>query len=168
MMTTRSYDLPSAGADAAAGAHDLRLVSGGADAMTESAERSADAALRRALAEDLDGSFELLVRRFQDRLFGFALRVTGSREDAEEVAQDAFVRAYRALQTYPAERILAMALKAWLYQVTLNVARNRLRRKRHPTVSLDGDGRGDGRAAPEPADDPSGRPDARFEIKRAR
>ncbi|MGH9369621.1 MAG: RNA polymerase sigma factor [Thermoanaerobaculia bacterium] len=137
--------------------------------MTESVETSEAAALASALAEDLDGSFEILVRRFQDRLFTFALRLTGSREDAEEIAQDVFVRAYRAMKTYPAERLRAMALKAWLYQVTLNVARNRLRRKRHPTVSLDGgDGRDTSRAAREAQDDPGNRPDARFEVKRER
>jgi RNA polymerase sigma-70 factor (ECF subfamily) len=136
--------------------------------MNDGAESSADAGLRAELAKDLDGSFELLVRRFQDRLFTFALRVTGSREDAEEVAQDAFVRAYRALKTYSAERIAAMALKAWLYQVTLNVARNRLRRKRHPTVPLEGDGRREAPRSHDPADDPRERPDARLESKRSR
>jgi RNA polymerase sigma-70 factor (ECF subfamily) len=129
---------------------------------------SADTALAAALAEDLDGSFERLVRDFQDRLFTFALRLTGRREDAEEVAQDAFVRAYRALKTYPAERVRAMALKAWLYQVTLNVARNRLRRKTHPTVSLDDGARGASSAARHVQDDPGSRPDARFEVKRQR
>jgi RNA polymerase sigma-70 factor, ECF subfamily len=133
----------------------------------DSAVISADAALAAALAEDLDGSFERLVRHFQDRLFTFALRLTGSREDAEEVAQDAFVRAYRALKSYPAERVRVMALKAWLYQVTLNVVRNRLRRKRRPTVSLD-ETNGNGRAAREAHDDPASRPDARFEVKRQR
>ncbi len=107
------------------------------------------------------------MRHFQDRLFTFALRLTGRREDAEEVAQDAFVRAYRALKTYPAERVRAMALKAWLYQVTLNVARNRLRRKRHPTVSIDDEG-AHGGVARSLSDDPETRPDARFEMKRER
>jgi RNA polymerase sigma-70 factor (ECF subfamily) len=147
---------------------ELRLVICGPANTMDSAAASADAALAAALAEDLDGSFERAVRHFQDRLFTFALRLTGSREDAEEVAQDAFVRAYRALQRYPAERVRAMALKAWLYQITLNVARNRLRRKRRPTVSLDdGDGRG-AHVAREAHDDPGNRPDARFEVKRQR
>ena len=66
-----------------------------------------DEGLRKRLAEDVDGAFEDVVRSYQDRLFSFALRVTGNREDAEEVAQDAFVRAYRALCGYPAERIRA-------------------------------------------------------------
>src|SRR5512135_876963 len=85
---------------------ELRLVISGAQQRAmQNAEASADAALAAALAEDLDGNFESMVRRFQDRLFTFALRLTASREDAEEVAQDAFVRAYRALKTYPAERV---------------------------------------------------------------
>ena len=91
-----------------------------------------------ALAEDLDGQFELLVRTYQDRLYSFALRLSRSREDAEEIAQDAFVRAYRALKTYAPERIAALSLRAWLYQIALNVTRNRFRRRRPVHVSLEG------------------------------
>ena len=80
------------------------------------------------LALDLDAHFEELVRTFQDRLYAFALRLTGSPPDAEEAAQDAFLRAYRALRCYPSERIAAMRLRAWMYQIALNVVRNRLRR----------------------------------------
>ena len=144
---------------------ELRLVPNAGSRSDAAAAQAA--ALAAALAEDVDASFEPLVRHFQDRLFAFALRLTGRREDAEEVAQDAFVRAYRALKTYPAERIRAMALKAWLYQVTLNVARNRLRRKRHATVSLDPDG-AEGAVGRALADDPDARPDARFQMKRQR
>ncbi|MDQ5857552.1 MAG: hypothetical protein M3542_04645, partial [Acidobacteriota bacterium] len=61
-------------------------------------------ALTNDLAVDLDGAFERMVRSFQDRIFSFALRLSGNREDAEEIAQDAFVRAYRALRTYPGDR----------------------------------------------------------------
>lgn len=147
---------------------DLRLVISVAKKTMPEAAASPDTALAAALAEDLDGSFERLVRDFQDRLFTFALRLTGRREDAEEVAQDAFVRAYRALKTYPAARVRSMALKAWLYQVTLNVARNRLRRKSRPTVSLDDDSRGASSAARHAQDDPGARPDARLEVKRRR
>src|SRR5260370_3188779 len=80
------------------------------------------------LAADLDGHFEHLVRTYQDRLYGFALRLTGSRQDAEESTQDAFVRAYRALQGYAEDRRRALRLRPWLYQITLNVGRNRARR----------------------------------------
>jgi RNA polymerase sigma-70 factor, ECF subfamily len=100
-------------------------------------DREREEQLRVMLAADLDGSFEQLVVAYQDRLYAFALRLTGSPRDAEEIAQDAFVRAYRALRNYAEERVLAMALKAWLYRIALNVARNRLRGKRLGVVSFD-------------------------------
>ena len=115
--------------------------------------------LAEALARDLDGSFEAVVREYQDRLYSFALRLTGRREDAEDVAQDAFVRAYKALQGYGAERVRALALKAWLYRITLNVARNRFRGKKRVFVPLE-----DWDAS----DDPSDRPDAKVEKRRER
>jgi RNA polymerase sigma-70 factor (ECF subfamily) len=108
-----------------------------------------------------------LVREFQDRLYYFAHRLAGNSEDAEEIAQDAFVRAYRAMKTYEAERIRALSLKAWLYQITLNVARNRLRGKGRKFVSIDARD-GDGRALWEAEDDPGSRPDARLEEGRRR
>ena len=97
-----------------------------------------DSSLARALADDLDGHFEQLVRTYQDRLYGFALRLTDSRQDAEESTQDAFVRAYRALERYPAERRRELRLRPWLYQIALNVVRNRVRRRVPTLVALDG------------------------------
>jgi RNA polymerase sigma-70 factor (ECF subfamily) len=94
--------------------------------------------LSRDLASDLDGHFEQLVRTFQDRLYGFALRLTQSREEAEECTQDTFVRAYRALERYPTDRRRELRLRPWLYQIVLNVIRNRVRRPALATVSVDG------------------------------
>ncbi len=100
-----------------------------------------DADLAEALARDLDGHFERLVRSYQQRIYAFALRLAGgSPQDAEEIAQDAFIRAYRALARYPAERVRAMALRPWLYRIALNAARNRVRTYRPPMVSLDEEG----------------------------
>ena len=95
--------------------------------------------LPEALAADLEGHFEDVVVCYQDRLFGFAWRLLGSSRDAEEVTQDAFVRAYHALQSYPSERRQALQLRAWLYQIALNVVRNRVRRQRLSEVPLDAD-----------------------------
>jgi RNA polymerase sigma-70 factor (ECF subfamily) len=97
---------------------------------------SDDLSLSRRLATDLDSSFEDLVRTFQDRLYGFALRLTSSPQDAEDSAQDTFVRAYRALQRYPADRVAALKLKPWLYQIALNVVRNRVRTPRLAAVAI--------------------------------
>jgi RNA polymerase sigma factor (sigma-70 family) len=84
--------------------------------------------LAERLATDLDGTFEALVRDHADRLYSIALRLTGDPADAEEVAQDAFVHAYRALDTYEAERIRTLRLRPWLAAIAVNLARNRRRR----------------------------------------
>jgi len=163
-MTTTDPVRPGsgpAGLDAGRGFRLLKCGSEESDAMPQQAR------LEDALAQDLDGCFERMVREYQDRLYSFAHRLAGNPQDAEEIAQDAFVRAYRAMKTYPAERIRSLSLKAWLYQITLNVARNRLRGKRHKHVSIDARD-GEGRALWEPEDDPTERPDSRFEQGRRR
>jgi RNA polymerase sigma-70 factor (ECF subfamily) len=100
----------------------------------------ADSLLIAALATDLDGAFEGVVLAHQDRLYSIALRVLGQPADAEEAAQDALVRAYRAIAGYPAERILELQLRPWLATIVLNLCRSRLARrsgKGHPAISLD-------------------------------
>lgn len=81
--------------------------------------------------------FDTIVDEYQRRLYGFALRMTGNREDAEEIVQDAFVRAYRALAKMSEEQRDTLRLQPWLYTITLNVTRNRLRSKRPVNVALD-------------------------------
>lgn len=82
-------------------------------------------------------TFDRIVDDYQRRLYGFALRMTGNREDAEEIVQDAFVRAYRALGKMSLEQRADLRLQPWLYTITLNVTRNRLRSKRPTNVALD-------------------------------
>ena len=106
---------------------------------------------------DLAGCFEQLMETYQHRLYSFALRLSGNAQDAEEIVQDAFVRAYRALQRYPVERIQALALRPWLYRITLNVYRNRVRGKRLAVLSLEG--RSEEGPDREPADPEHERPE---------
>lgn len=87
-----------------------------------------DDGLLDRLATDLDGSFELLLACHGDFVFDVALRRAGNRADAEEVAQETFIRAYRALGRYPADRTRALRLRGWLVTICLNVERNRHRR----------------------------------------
>lgn len=94
--------------------------------------------LTHDLARDLDGTFERFVLAWQHRIYGFALRLCAQPQDAEELAQDTFVRAYHALAAYDRERIRALNLRAWLYQITLNAFRNRVARRRLPVDRLDG------------------------------
>ena len=95
------------------------------------------AARHNAKAAPSADRFESIVDEFQRRLYGFALRMTGNREDAEEIVQDAFVRAYRALGKMSAQQRAELRLQPWLYTITLNVTRNRLRSKKPTNVALD-------------------------------
>ncbi|MDP9483717.1 MAG: sigma-70 family RNA polymerase sigma factor [Chloroflexota bacterium] len=83
-----------------------------------------------ALADDLDLAFEGLVRARQDRLFSIALRIVGDRSEAEDAAQEAFIRAYRSLGGWESTRIRELHLDAWLATIVVNVARTRSRRRR--------------------------------------
>ena len=81
------------------------------------------------LADDLDSAFPELVMEHQQLVFGIAMRVVGDYA-AEDVAQEVFVRAYRALRRYPQERVREMRLRPWLGRMTLNLARNAIRGRR--------------------------------------
>jgi RNA polymerase sigma-70 factor (ECF subfamily) len=98
-----------------------------------------DAALAARLAHDLDAAFPALVAGHQDRLYTVAVRLLGDPRDAEEVAQDALIRAYRAMGDYPAERVASLRLRPWLASITVNLARNRRRRAddRRPPLALE-------------------------------
>jgi RNA polymerase sigma-70 factor (ECF subfamily) len=82
--------------------------------------------------------FERMVQEHQDRIFALGFALTGNRHDAEEVAQDTFLRAYRALVTYPPERVRELKQRAWLHRIALNVVRNRVRGTRPLLVELNG------------------------------
>lgn len=133
MTLYRPADQPLSGAPAA--------VAPVRDALPGAAiDGSGDTALLVALAADLDRSFEDLVLAHQDRLFTIALRMLGDPRDAEEAAQDALVRAYRALGTYEPARIRELRLRGWLATIVLNLCRSRAgRRTAHgaPPTSLD-------------------------------
>ncbi len=76
--------------------------------------------------------FALLVRQNAAQVIDFACRLLHSREDAEETAQDAFVKAFRQLDTFRGEATLL----TWLLRITYNEALNRLRRQPPHTVDI--------------------------------
>ena len=78
-----------------------------------------------------------MVETHQHRIYGFALSLSGNPADADDIAQDAFIRAHKALATYEAQRIRELRVSAWLHRIALNVFRNRVRRKLRETVPLD-------------------------------
>ena len=79
-------------------------------------------------------AFDVLVARWEDRIRGAAYRFLGSDEEARDVAQDAFLRAYQAIGTFKKEA----RFSSWLYQIATNLCRDRLRRRKtRATVSLE-------------------------------
>ena len=87
--------------------------------------------IRSALKGDRS-AFATLVHEHQDRLFASMLQVTGSPEEAEEVVQDAFIRAFVKLDSFQQNS----QFFTWLYRIAFNAALSRKRRKR-ARVSLD-------------------------------
>jgi RNA polymerase sigma-70 factor (ECF subfamily) len=87
------------------------------DAMTAGAEREADL-VARARDGDRD-AFEQLVLLHADRLYAVVLRVSGDRDEAEEVVQETFLRAWRSLQRFEGRS----QFFTWLYRIGINEAR---------------------------------------------
>ena len=79
------------------------------------------------VTEALTGSFEAVVERYQAPLISFLYGMVGSREQAEDLAQDTLIKAYKALeQRWPGQEFSA----GWLFRVARNTALDALRRKR--------------------------------------
>ncbi len=101
-----------------------------ADVQRDDPERDL---LPAALAGDLD-AFEELVRRYQGRIVRFVRTLIGRADDAEDLAQEVFVRVHRALSRCRGQSWF----RTWLYTVATNVARtHRHTRKREETVWVD-------------------------------
>ncbi len=75
-----------------------------------------------------------LVERHYLELYRYAYALLREERAAEDVVQNAFERAFAALGRYPEGRLRAMRLRPWMYRITLNVARNRLRQRREVPV----------------------------------
>lgn len=101
-----------------------------------SEEADSDAILvERALENDL-AAFEQLVARYQNKITAFAARMLNDRDEAEDVAQEAFIKAYRSLEGFRG----ASSFSTWLYRIVTNLCIDRARaRKRRPqqAYSLD-------------------------------
>jgi RNA polymerase sigma-70 factor (ECF subfamily) len=91
-------------------------------------KRAAEAAcVIAALLADLDVGFALAMRTYGRLVYTVTLRLTGHRADAEDLAAEAFTRAYRALRSYEPDRIARLAPRPWLATIAANVARNERR-----------------------------------------
>src|SRR6195952_1573461 len=88
--------------------------------------------IEQTLAGD-QSAYADLVKRHQRFVFTLAMRFAKSREDAEEVAQDCFIKAYRSLASFQGQS----KFSTWLYSIVYTTAMTFLRKKRVDTTSID-------------------------------
>ncbi len=86
----------------------------------------------RVLAGDAS-AYSALVAKHRNLVFTIAMKILENREDAEEVAQDCFVKAYQALRTFEKKS----KFSTWLYRIVYNAAISRTRKKRPEFVPVD-------------------------------
>jgi RNA polymerase sigma factor (sigma-70 family) len=98
-------------------------------------QKETDLALINAVLAGQTSQYEVLVKRHQRFVFTLAMRFAKNREDAEEIAQDCFVKAYRALGTFKQKA----KFSTWLYSITYTSAMTFLRKKKLTTQSINDD-----------------------------
>lgn len=78
-------------------------------------------------------AFEKLMNRYEKKVYNIGYRITGTREDAEEVLQETFLSVYKSLGKFKGKS----SFSTWLYRIAVNAALMKMRKKRIETVSLD-------------------------------
>ena len=107
---------------------------------------SEDRTLVERFKQGDEAAFEILVNKYSGRAYQIAYGVLGNREDAEEVAQDVFIRIHRALPRFRGDA----EFTTWMYRITMNLAKNKYRwnkiRGSKVNISIDAplEGGGDG------------------------
>lgn len=121
------------------------------------ADRAPDAALVAGLAVGDEAAAVAFVRRFEHRVFGLAVSVTRDRGLAEEVSQEAFLRAWRAAATYDVRK---GSVLTWLLVITRNLAIDAIRKRRSSPTDAEALERLLATSAPDPTADADTRLDA--------
>jgi len=101
---------------------------------------AADLELAKKAAKGDESAFEEIVRQNQGFIYNLCLSRTGSREDALDVSQETFIKAYRSISGYRGDS----KLSSWLYRICSNCVTDFLRRRKEQTVPIDPDPEGEG------------------------
>jgi len=105
--------------------------------LTKAQEVALDRTLVAKFKDGDEAAFEQMVIRYWDRIYAMVHKLLRNSQDAEEVTQDAFIRAHRGLEKFRGDS----SFSTWLYQIATNLARNRYwywwRRKRDKSISFD-------------------------------
>jgi RNA polymerase sigma-70 factor (ECF subfamily) len=107
------------------------------DMSTKTENLSIDKVLVNRIKSGDASAFDEMVSRYWDRIFARVMQLLKNRQDAEEVTQDAFVRALRGLEKFRGDS----SFSTWLFQIATNLAHNKYwywwRRKRDASISFD-------------------------------
>ncbi|NLD47559.1 MAG: RNA polymerase sigma factor [Clostridiaceae bacterium] len=123
------------------------------DKMNLYKQKNIDAVLvEKALKGDTE-AFSKLVHKYEYKLYCFLYKITFSKEDAEDLCQETFIRAYNKLYKYDDR----WAFTTWLYKMAINVSNNSYKKKKHSTCSYD--------EVPDVQCDLNDLPEIAFEIK---
>ena len=94
--------------------------------LLKEARASSDAQLVEECRSGDTSAFDEIVHRYKDRIYNVVYRFVGNHEDAQDIAQEVFVRAYRGVDCFRG----SAQVYTWLYSIAANLARNRLRDSR--------------------------------------
>ena len=131
--TTLSQSADSITTSSAQSADDAGRPSAAATAAKQQSASEDRALIARVQRGDAS-AFNDLIIKYEKVVFNFAFRLTQNYDDANDVAQDAFIRAYNAIQNFRGDA----AFSTWLFRITTNVFLDeRKRKKAHPQQSLD-------------------------------
>jgi RNA polymerase sigma-70 factor (ECF subfamily) len=136
VATDRAIDRPWGGLDASR--RSVRVTDHAedtADVQVPGEASSNDAALVRACLAGNRAAFDVLVRRHQRQIYQLCYRFVGTHEDASDLAQDVFVRAYRGLRGFKGDSAFA----TWLYRIGVNTCLNRVKATKPAHVPLAAD-----------------------------
>jgi len=124
---------------------------------------------RELVARTLTGendAFAELVRIHQQVVYNIAYRLVGWRETAQDLAQEAFLRAFKALRTFDQDRPFG----PWLYRIATNLSINHVRQARLPTISIEGEDETFPLAIPDVSSEPAARfarAEAQMQLRKA-
>jgi len=87
--------------------------------------------VEKAKSGDID-AFEELIEGHQKKVFNIALRMIGDYDEASELAQEAFLRAFKSIKSFKGDSLFS----TWIYKVTTNVCLDEIRRKKKKSLFL--------------------------------
>ena len=96
-------------------------------------EKKTDEYYIREILKGDSGSFSPLVEKYNHLAFSLSMKLLNQREDAEEAAQDSFIKAYNSLSSFKN----GSTFKTWFFRIVYNTSISRLRTKRNPELNID-------------------------------